>query len=94
MEYMLDRVVYTDFTLHSVFTVNSHLTKVVSVKFASQLRLCAVLCETTKQMVNLNVHQDGGRPNAGILEKYWRQKLTSLKTQCHAITNKYEKQLL
>jgi hypothetical protein len=46
-----------DFTLRSVFTAESHLAKVVSVKFAAQPRFCSVLCETTKQAVNLRVHQ-------------------------------------
>jgi hypothetical protein len=45
----------------------SCLAKVVSLKFAAWLWLCAVLCKT-KQAVNLSVHQDGGRPNTRILE--------------------------
>jgi hypothetical protein len=65
---VLDRVVYTDLTLHSVFMANSHLTKVVLVKFAGQLQLCAVLCETREQVVSLRAHQDGGRPSSRILE--------------------------
>jgi hypothetical protein len=36
---------------------NSRLVKVVSVKFAVRPLLCAVLCETIKQAVNLSVHQ-------------------------------------
>jgi hypothetical protein len=47
-----------------VFTAISCLVKVVSVKFAAWLWLC----ETTKQAVNLSVHQDGGRPSTKILE--------------------------
>jgi hypothetical protein len=43
---------------------NSCLVNVVSVKFATQLRLC----KTRKQAVNLSVHQDGRHPNTGILE--------------------------
>jgi hypothetical protein len=57
--------------------------KVVLVKFAAQLRVCTVLCETTKQAMNLSVHQDGGHPSTGF-QKYW----TLLKSQYHAITNK------
>jgi hypothetical protein len=51
-----------------VFTANSRLTKVVSVKFAARPLLCVVLCETTKQVVNLSVHQDGGRHRIWIPE--------------------------
>jgi hypothetical protein len=65
---VLDSVVFMDFTLHNVFTANSLLVKVVSVKFAARTRVCAVLCETSKQAVNLSVHQDGGRLSTGILE--------------------------
>jgi hypothetical protein len=38
------------------------------VEFAAQPRLCAVLYKTTKQAVNLSVHEDGGRPRTGISE--------------------------
>jgi hypothetical protein len=55
-----------DFTLRSVFTASSRLAMVVLMKFAARLRLCAVLCKTTKQAVNLGVHQDGGRTSIGI----------------------------
>jgi hypothetical protein len=72
---------FKDFILLSVFMVNYCLAKVVLVKFAIRPRLCAVLCETLKEAVNLSVHQDGRRPSAGISE--------ILKSQCHAITNKY-----
>jgi hypothetical protein len=37
-------------------------------EFFAWLRVCAVLCEMSKQAVNLSVHQDGGPPNTGILE--------------------------
>jgi hypothetical protein len=47
---------------------NSRLAKVVSVKFPSWPRVCAVLCESSKEAVNLSVHQDGGRPSTGIPE--------------------------
>jgi hypothetical protein len=47
---------------------NCRLTKVVSMKFAARPRVCAVLCETPKQAVNFSVHEDGGRPSAGIPE--------------------------
>jgi hypothetical protein len=58
---------FTDFILRNVFTANSPLAG-MSVKFAGRPRLCAVLCETPKQAVNLKVHQDGGRPSTGIPE--------------------------
>jgi hypothetical protein len=64
----LDRMVFTDVTLCSVFTANSRLATVVSVKFAAQTRVCTVLCKTPKQAVNLSVHQDGTHPSTGIRE--------------------------
>jgi hypothetical protein len=42
-------VVFTDFTLRRVFTVNSSLAKVMSLKLAAWPRMC----ETSKQAVNL-----------------------------------------
>jgi radical SAM superfamily enzyme with C-terminal helix-hairpin-helix motif len=65
---VLGKVVSTDVILRNVFTANSRLAKVVSVKFAAQPLLCAVLCETAKKAVKLSVHQDGGRPRTGIPE--------------------------
>jgi hypothetical protein len=59
---------FSQTSLHVVFTANSRLVKVVSVKFAAWPHVCAVLCETTKQAVNLSVHQDGRRPSTGIQE--------------------------
>jgi hypothetical protein len=56
-----------DFTLHNVFTANSCLAEVL-VKFAAQPQVCVMLCATTKQAVNLSVHQDGRRPSTGIPE--------------------------
>jgi hypothetical protein len=47
-----------------------------------------VLWEATKQAANLSVHQDAGRHRTGIPE-IMEAKATSLKSQCHAITNKY-----
>jgi hypothetical protein len=44
MKRVWDRVVFTDFTLHSVFTVNSRLEKVQTAKFAARLSECAALC--------------------------------------------------
>jgi hypothetical protein len=67
-KHLLDRVVFTDFILCSVFTTNSLLAKVVSVKFAARLQVCAVLCETSKIAANISVHQDGGRPSTRIPE--------------------------
>jgi hypothetical protein len=65
---VLDRVRFTDFNLLSVFTANSRLAKVVSVKVSARQRVCALLCDTTKPPMNLNVHQDGERHRTGILE--------------------------
>jgi hypothetical protein len=45
-----------------------YLAKVVSMTFAAWLWLCTVLCKTTKQAMNLSVHQEGRRPNTRILE--------------------------
>jgi hypothetical protein len=45
-----------------VFTANSRVAKVVLVKFVVRPRLCAGLCETTKQEVNLSVHQNADVP--------------------------------
>jgi hypothetical protein len=56
----LARVVFMDFTLHGVFTANSHLAVAVLMKFAARPQFCPVLWEATKQAVNLSVHQDGG----------------------------------
>jgi hypothetical protein len=39
-----------------------------SEKVASRTRLRAVLFKTTKQAVNLSVHQDGERPRTSISE--------------------------
>jgi hypothetical protein len=49
------------------------LARVVLVKFAAQLRVCALLCETSKQVINLSVHQDGGCPSARIPETLDRE---------------------
>jgi hypothetical protein len=59
------KVVFTDFSLRDGFTANSRLAKVVWVKFTDQPWVCAVLCKTSKQAVNLSAHQDGGRPSTG-----------------------------
>jgi hypothetical protein len=78
------RVVFTDFTLCSVFAANFCLAMVVSVKFAAWSRLCTVLCETTKQAVNLSVHQDGGRPSAGIPEILEAEaSISEISMSCH-----------
>jgi hypothetical protein len=70
---MLERVAFTAFTLRNVFTANSHLAEVVSVKFAARLRERAVLCETSKEAVIFSVHQDGGRPSNGIQETLYTE---------------------
>jgi hypothetical protein len=62
------RMIFTDFTLRGMFTANSQLVEVVSAKFTAQPRVCAVLCETSKQAVNLCLNQDDGRPSTGIAE--------------------------
>jgi hypothetical protein len=64
---VLGRVIFMQITLRSVFTANSSLVNEVSVKFAAWTRVCSVLCETSKQAVNLSVHKDGGRPSTQIL---------------------------
>jgi hypothetical protein len=71
-----------------VFRANFHLAEVVSVKFATHQWLCAVLCDISKQAVNLSVHQGGVCPVPG-LHKCWTQKPASLKSEYHAIMNKY-----
>jgi hypothetical protein len=50
-----------DFTLRSVFTANSRLAEMVSVKFAARPRVIAVLRETLKQAINFSVHEAGDR---------------------------------
>jgi hypothetical protein len=64
---MFDRMVFMDFTLHSVLTANSRLAKVVSVKFAARPRVCAGLCATSKYATSFSA-QHGGRPSTGIAE--------------------------
>jgi hypothetical protein len=54
----LDRAVFMGVTLGIVLRASSRLTKVVSGKFAARPRLCAALCGTANQAVNLSVHQD------------------------------------
>jgi hypothetical protein len=65
-----------------MFTANSSMAKVLSVKYAA-----AVLCEKSKYAVNLGTQQDGKVPVPGF-RKYWRQKPATLKSECHTITNK------
>jgi hypothetical protein len=62
---VLDRVVFTDLTLHSVITPTPLWQK-----------------GTRKGCRPADVTEPGFR-------KYWREKLSSLKSQCHDITNKY-----
>jgi hypothetical protein len=56
-------MVYTDFTLCSVFTAKSGIGEVcrLAVVVRSAVR-------NNKQAVKLSVHQDGGCPRTGILE--------------------------
>jgi hypothetical protein len=71
-------------TLCSVFTANSRLAKVISVKFASRPLLCPELCETTKQAVNLSGHEDGGRASNGIPELLETESgFAEISTSCH-----------
>jgi hypothetical protein len=65
---MLDKVYFTNFTSRSVITAKSSLAKMMSVKCAAWPRVCAVLCESSKQAENLSVQQDEGQPNTGITE--------------------------
>jgi hypothetical protein len=39
-----------------------------SVKFAACPQVCAVLCEISKQAVNISAHQDVRCPSTGMLE--------------------------
>jgi hypothetical protein len=55
-EMCIGQRVFTDLTVRSVFMANFSLAEVVSVKLATRPWVCAVLCETSKQMVNLSVH--------------------------------------
>jgi hypothetical protein len=72
------------FSLLSVFMANSCLAKVVSVKFAAQPRLCAVLCKTTKQALNLSVYQDGGHPSSWIPETMEAEAIIAeISMSCH-----------
>jgi hypothetical protein len=64
---VLDRAVFTDLTLHSVITPAPIWRKCIR----EGCCLAAVVrsaWETTKQVVNLSVHQDGGCHRTGILE--------------------------
>jgi hypothetical protein len=56
-----------DLTLHSVFTPTPVWRKCITEGCRPATIVCSV-CETTKQEVNLSVHQDGGRPRIGIPE--------------------------
>jgi hypothetical protein len=58
MKLVVDRAFFMDLTLRSGFTANSHLAEVMWVKFAAWPRVCAVLCETSTQVVNLSVQTE------------------------------------
>jgi hypothetical protein len=62
----LNPVIVTNTLDSIVFMANSCLMNVVSVKFAAWPWVCAVLLETSKEAVNLSIHQDGGRPSSRI----------------------------
>jgi hypothetical protein len=64
---VLARVVFTDLTLHNVITPTHVWRKCVWVgtRPAAVVRSAR---ETTKQVVNLSVHQDGGCHRPGIPE--------------------------
>jgi hypothetical protein len=51
-----------------VFRTIFRSAKAVSVKFAARPKMCALLCEISKQEVKMSVQQDGARLNTGILE--------------------------
>jgi hypothetical protein len=72
---VLDRVIFTDFTLCSAFTANSTLATVVSMNIAGLPRLWA------EQWA-------GARPNSGTQE-YWTRKQAPLKTECHTNMNEH-----
>jgi hypothetical protein len=61
---VLDRVVFNDLTLHSVFA-KSRLTKVRQRRLPLGRR-CAQCVRNNKTRSELSVHQDGGRPRTGI----------------------------
>jgi hypothetical protein len=88
MKRVLDKVVCTDFALCSVFTATSRLAKVVSVKFVSRQRMCAVLWETLYKRWAWGCTKMADVPLPGF-RKYWTHELVSLKSECHTITNKY-----
>jgi hypothetical protein len=84
-KHVLDRAGLMDFTLHSVFMANSHLAKVASVKFPAQQQLCTVLCETTDKWWIWVYTKMADVPEPGFW-KYWKQELSSLKSECHAVS--------
>jgi hypothetical protein len=47
------------------------------------------LVRKTNSVVNLSVHQDDGLIPVLGLQKYWTQELALLKSECHAIMDKY-----
>jgi hypothetical protein len=65
---VFSRVVFTHFTLHGVFTVNSRLANMVSVKFTARPRVWAGLCEISKQAVQLGVRPRWWTTSTGIPE--------------------------
>jgi hypothetical protein len=67
-KHVVDRFNFTNFALHSGFTANFSMADVMWMIFAARPRLFTVLYETSKRAFNLNVHQDGGHPYAGIFE--------------------------
>jgi hypothetical protein len=63
---MLDKVVFTDLTVHNVFKPTP-VWRNASEKVAARPQFC-VVCAKQQNEVNQSVHQDGGRPITGIPE--------------------------
>jgi hypothetical protein len=65
-------------------SAGTRLAKVVCAKFAARPRVCAALCETTKQTANLSAHQNGGRPSSGIAEILETEtSIAEIRMSCH-----------
>jgi hypothetical protein len=69
---VLDRVVFKDLTLHSVFTPTPVWRKCVR-EGCRPAAVVRSVCQTTKQNVNVSVQQDGGRPRTGIGDRSYHR---------------------
>jgi hypothetical protein len=63
----MNRVVFTDLTLHNVFMA-THVWQKCIRECCRPATVVHSVCEKTKQEVNLSVHQDGGHPITGSPE--------------------------